>query len=512
MNSQANADALRSALRWLAVLVSGATVSAVPLTVYVDVNAAPGGTGGTSDPFRTIGAAVTAINGNATVGHGEGTVLVADGTYRSTLSGGLESLGTDGITLTKYMTIKGGYAGSGNWTDASRVPRSTNIDLTGAGTRAFYQNVPTHLYTASLIDGFALRNANHGLNGGAVGMAGGWGVGLSLNNCLFENNVTTGAGGGAYVSATDGPSLITNCDFVRNRASGDGGGLRFDPSYNRPLALSDCRFIGNQAASGGGVLFSLGSNSGTQFVATRNLFSGNSATVNGGAVFSVDGASTSLTLSQSRFLANSAPNGAAIGGSGYWVGDYVVQNCLVAGNTGGFAVMQNGWRTDSYSIDMLYSTIVDNPGGGVSATWLDHAGPGPDLGLRVRDSIVAYNGSTGITYSQGTGPASIIQYSDVWGQAANFAGNAVAGTGTISADPQFADRPNGIYDLLATSPARDTAFDLGVYLDLVGKVRPYPIGLTPGYDMGAFEFPEPTALSLAFLAGAWFLRRRRAAA
>ncbi len=514
MNSQANAGALRYALEWLAVLASAATVSAAPLTVYVDVGAAPGGTGGSADPFQTIGAGVAAIVANAGVGQFEGTVRVADGLYRATANGGLENFGTNGIVIGKYMTIRGGYAGSGDWTEGTRVVRSSDIDLTGANTRAFYQNTGvTHVYNGSLIDGFTMRNANTAGDGGAIGMTGGFGVGMSVANCSFTNNRASGNGGAVYLNGSWGPASTTNCTFADNQAGASGGGAYIYGAEKYGQGVFDSILLRNRAGvSGGGAVVQGGSGSGAEPKAERNVFLGNTAVNQGGALFTPDCDSgvAALLINLSTFIGNSAPEGAAIGGRDYWNGSYDIRNSLIAKNTGGYAVEADGWRTSGENIlDMSYVTIADNPGGGVYVNW----NYGTTAGLRVQDSIVANNGANGIRYNPGTGgPVSSITYSDVFGQTTNFGGSAAAGTGTISLDPQFVDALNNIYQLLATSPARDTGIDLGIYTDLLNKIRPYPIGPTPGYDMGAFEFPEPTALSLAFLAGAWFLRRRQAAA
>ena len=117
-------DSVRRAAIVILVVV-GVAASAAPITYYVDVAAAPGGTGGASDPFNTITAAVAALNADGGVLNGEGTVLVADGNYKALANGGNESFGVEGITLNKHMTIKGGYAGAGDWSEASRVPRTT---------------------------------------------------------------------------------------------------------------------------------------------------------------------------------------------------------------------------------------------------------------------------------------------------------------------------------------------------------------------------------------------------
>ena len=491
------------------LLLSGAAALAVPLTVYVDVNAAAGGTGGAADPYQTIGAGVAAIIANAGVNQFEGTVKVADGVYRATANGGLENFGANGITISKYMTIKGGYAGSGDWTEPTRVLRSTDIDLTGANTRAFYQaGGPTHQYNGSLIDGFTIRNGNVTGNGGAISMDTDYGDCMSVANSAFINNRASGQGGAVWLAGSYGPASVSKSTFSGNQAGTDGGGVFISNSGNYGQGVFDSVLVGNRAATGGGVYFNGASNAGGAPKAERDLFLSNTATAMGGALFTPDSVGQSpLFINMSTFLSNSAPSGAAIGGAAYWQGAYTIRNSLIAKNTGGgYAVNVSGYRVENMlSLDMAYVTVADNLGGGVYV----YRNGGTDFGMKILDSIIANNGATGIYYYKGGvgGPAATINYSDVYGQTVNLSGDALLGdlTGTIFTDPAFMDALNNNYRLLLGSGAIDSGINIaGITTDLQGWWRP----LGAGFEMGAFESPEPAALSLLLFAGCWLLRRR----
>lgn len=71
--------------------------------------------------------------------------------------------------------------------------------------------------------------------------------------------------------------------------------------------------------------------------------------------------------------------------------------------------------------------------------------------------------------------------------------NAPSGNRSIEADPQFADKEAGNYQLRASSPAIDRGIDVGLTRDNLGNV--VPVG--NGVDIGAFEFgagpPGPTS-------------------
>jgi predicted outer membrane repeat protein len=105
---------------------------------------------------------------------------------------------------------------------------------------------------ATLIDGFTIRN-------GAALLGGGAGIRISaasptIEDCVFENNVTFGNGGGMHVD--EGRPLINRCSFDNNAAV-DGGGLAVSwasKESGRDLVLSECAFTSNTATqSGGGV-------------------------------------------------------------------------------------------------------------------------------------------------------------------------------------------------------------------------------------------------------------------
>jgi len=61
------------------------------------------------------------------------------------------------------------------------------------------------------------------------------------------------------------------------------------------------------------------------------------------------------------------------------------------------------------------------------------------------------------------------------------------------------------YHLQPGSPCVDAGTDAGVYDDLDGQVRPQG----NGFDMGAYELPEPATLSLLALGALAMMRRRK---
>jgi len=291
--------------------------------------------------------------------------------------------------------------------------------------------------------------------------------------------------------------VITNCDFVSNvstNALGNytgGGALWVWAQYGGSTRdwISDCTFTSNSCpnAQGGAVLVKNGNSN--PFTISGCTFTGNDA-AHGGGVFSADGDGTPpVRVERCTFTGNSATSaGAAIGGSSFWHGEYEIENCLFYENTGSFAIYANGSRvnTGDRAVDLIHCTIVDNAGGGVYVRNRVGASATVET-LRMRNSIVANNGATGVEYVINSGVAAVLEYNDVYGHTANYATDAVAGTGSLSQDPEFIDAATDDYRMLAGNALLDAGTNLGVTIDLLGDPRPEG----SGYAMGCYEAGVP---------------------
>jgi len=474
-----------------ALVLACCGAGAAAATYYVDVNydqSNGGSDGSASRPFTNITAAVAAANANA----GRDAIMIADGVYKSVNVGGYEDFGTAGITITGFVDIYGGYEGmtAGTWS-SNRAPRTTVIDLAGAGARAFVDNLPTHNSTGVRYDGLTFVNANHSLPGGAIRCAGGYAVGIFVENCLFSNNVTSGNGGALSANESECNSFVNNCDFIDNAAGGSGGAFHSEYWGYRTTYFTNNLFLRNRAANvGGAVCIAPGTGSGGTIIFDACSFEGNTASNMAGAFFSSDGAGTALYIRNSVFQGNSAPVGAAMGGTAYWEGEYALVNCLVWSNTGGYAIHNNGNRSDGYQVDMSHCTVADNPGGGVYVYRQEGS-----QGLRIRNCIIVSNGNVGVYYNRNGGNFPVIEYNDVWGHSiADYQGDASAGNGSISADPLFMNPGCGDYHPVRGSPCVDAGTNLSITADLDGTMRP----TRNGFDVGCYE--EKYAIALRNLA------------
>ena len=110
------------------------------------------------------------------------------------------------------------------------------------------------------------------VNGGALQLNG---QKISINNCIFYNNIINGTsvyeGGAISVNSSSIETKITDCYFIDNFCSNNGGAIRWIANNG---VLIGCKFIGNTATNNGGAIKWLGTNG---FI--RNcLFKDNKAT------------------------------------------------------------------------------------------------------------------------------------------------------------------------------------------------------------------------------------------
>ena len=96
------------------------------------------------------------------------------------------------------------------------------------------------------------------VNGGALQLNG---QRISINNCIFYNNIINGTsvyeGGAISVNSSSIETKITDCYFISNFCSNNGGAVRW---IGNDGVLIGCKFIGNTATNSGGAIKWLGIN------------------------------------------------------------------------------------------------------------------------------------------------------------------------------------------------------------------------------------------------------------
>lgn len=218
-------------------------------TRYVDINAADGGDGSKSAPFRNIQEAVDATcNGD--------TIYVAQGHYSVTESELLKGRSAT-LNIPHSLDIFGGYDSTFKEV-TGRTVLSGDINgndeiadgvLTGNEENA-YRVVTVQKYCALTLCNFEIVGGN--ANGSVATGAGIAGLGspLILNNVIIRDNQSTGQGAGIYAA---GQLLCTGCRFIRNISSANGGAY-FTAYAGVELwwryAMTGCYFSENEAVQG----------------------------------------------------------------------------------------------------------------------------------------------------------------------------------------------------------------------------------------------------------------------
>lgn len=268
-------------------------------TRYVDINAADGGDGSKSAPFRNIQEAVDATcNGD--------TIYVAQGHYSVTESELLKGRSAT-LNIPHSLDIFGGYDSAFKEV-TGRTVLSGDINgndeiadgvLTGNEENA-YRVVTVQKYCALTLCNFEIvgGNANGSVTTGA-GIAG-LGSPLILNNVIIRDNQSTGQGAGIYAA---GQLLCTGCRFIRNISSANGGAY-FTAYAGVELwwryAMIGCYFSENEAVQG-----SAGYHSGYSWAYLGyNTYACNRATYGGTVSLNGTAYASKTTLVNNTFVNN----------------------------------------------------------------------------------------------------------------------------------------------------------------------------------------------------------------
>ena len=268
-------------------------------TRYVDINAADGGDGSKSAPFRNIQEAVDATcNGD--------TIYVAQGHYSVTESELLKGRSAT-LNIPHSLDIFGGYDSAFKEV-TGRTVLSGDINgndeiadgvLTGNEENA-YRVVTVQKYCALTLCNFEIvgGNANGSVTTGA-GIAE-LGSPLILNNVIIRDNQSTGQGAGIYAA---GQLLCTGCRFIRNISSANGGAY-FTAYAGVELwgrcAMTGCYFSENEAVQG-----SAGYHSGYSWAYLGyNTYACNRATYGGTVSLNGTAYASKTTLVNNTFVNN----------------------------------------------------------------------------------------------------------------------------------------------------------------------------------------------------------------
>jgi cysteine-rich repeat protein len=176
--------------------------------------------------------------------------------------------------------------------------------------------------------------------------------------------------------------------------------------------------------------------------------------------------------------------------------DTTFTNCLVVGGPNAgygmtLGVGGDASRSGAFKMRLVNCTLDGLPGYGAVAAAFDASS---EATIELQNTIVTGMGDygVGLVESSGGTAVSIVESSNVWGNAPDYDGGAAPGTGTISQPPRFVSDTD--WHLAADSACIDAGDDVvAPATDLDGLPRPADGDATPGAfsDMGAYERPGP---------------------
>ena len=138
------------------------------------------------------------------------------------------------------------------------------------------------------------------------------GTNVTVRNCQFINNTSTGGIGGALSVESNLSTTLENVTFTGNNAYKSGGAVYVESGS---LTVNDCDFEKNSASRyGGGIYLCNTTASNTTLDISGSQFEQNSAGYGGGAVavYAPENTTSTLTVTDSKMSSNRAPSGGAV--------------------------------------------------------------------------------------------------------------------------------------------------------------------------------------------------------
>jgi hypothetical protein len=330
----------RTGLRLAAALAALKASAHAQTIIYVDAAAPPGGDG---HAWPVAFADLTDALAAAAAGHEPAEVRIAQGTYTPDQGtgdrlrsfevrapsiasgmaiwvrgsfGGLNAQEPDEIDLVKYATVLSGdlngddVPGFVNRADNSR--RILDVDIRGPIDPRFQ------------IENLVIRGAwgeTPDSRGGGLAAASDSDNNIAsskVTSCLFEDNYAAHSGAGAWLS--DGPTIVSGCQFFGNMTLGYGGGV----AVSAPARFTHCTIAENQAQFGGGLAID---DAGSAEITGLAIYA-NTATVHGGGLHSAD----HLRLDGCEVTNNHSTGD---GGGAFSSGSAIIERSTIAGNSAG---------------------------------------------------------------------------------------------------------------------------------------------------------------------------------
>ena len=421
------------------------------------------GTCSKTDPGDMRTALSLAIDGD--------TIYLAEGTYTGT--------GDAVITVTKSITIRGGWDGSTTMQPVcDPIAHPSTID--GQGER---RGVYISGDIAPVIQGLCITGGNaEGLGGyeypeGYIYDAGGGVYVITATATLKDNSIfgnTAPEGAGVFLG--DSSSALEHNEIFNNTAAGTGGGVfvyEGTPTLNGNTIYSNITQSRGGGGGGGVYVFSSTAN------LLNNIISGNDSASHGGGVTV---ASCSPLFSENFIVDNVAAREG--GGINFWYSHSSLVNNVIADNrvTGGKG--SGLWAAGS-KVSLAHTTIARNSGGDGSGIYITDAGSTHSSVTMTNTILAGQEIGIGVAAGSSATLEATLWGSGTWANGTDWGGdgNVVVGSINIWGDPSFVNPDGGNYHIGPGSVAIDAGVDAGVTFDIDGDPRP----LGPAFDIGADE-------------------------
>lgn len=325
-----------------------------------------------------------------------------------------------------------------------------NNSSTFGGAQAFFG-----LESQVTLSGNTYESNNAATSGGAVINA--FGPNVTINNCLFEDNVSDVGSGGAIYNQNDTTSLVIN----------------------------ESQFVGNTCNGGAGVI---GVGGPVSMTVSKSWFNGNTGdfggAIGGNEISDGEFGEAKIILDQCIFRENYAlTQGAGLSLIDF---DADIINCEFSANINlgmgaGGAMSLNATDTSTVEVNIIHSTIVNNFGAIGAAIGSFTGENDSKLNIKLTNTILA--NPEGINYEVEAGTP---KFSSNGGNISTDDSTVGAFSNTndineVDSEEIFIDIDDFDYILSIGSVALDNGVDAGVNVDINGNAR---LGLP---DAGAYE-------------------------